>query len=135
VKRSFGISILVQTLVLIAAISLWGSLCCATESSPAPEIPVKGKITMVGFGHSGCLGCWLQGPTMRSIEKKYRDSDEVAIIYIDTKAQAGQVAKYQIQEVPAQIFFDKDGKEVYRHTGQMFEGAIVSRLTKMGARQ
>ena len=72
---------------------------------------------------------------MRSIEKKYRDSDEVAIIYIDTKAQAGQVAKYQIQEVPAQIFFDKDGKEVYRHTGQMFEGAIVSRLTKMGARQ
>jgi len=136
VKRSpgFSILILIQTLALITATGLWAGLCSAADPSPVPEIPAKGKITMVDFGRSGCFGCWLHAPTIKSLEKKYQDSDQVAIIYVNTKTQADQVTKYQIEAVPTQIFFDKDGKEVCRHSGGMSEGAIVSRLKKMGAK-
>ena len=134
-KKSFCISILIQMLVLIAAIGLWAGLCSATEPSPLPEIPVKGKITMVVFGQSGCVGCTLQARAIRSLEEKYRESDQVAIIYVDITTHTGQVTKYQLEEVPTQIFYDKDGNEVYRHKGIMLKGSIVSRLTKIGARQ
>lgn len=134
-KRSIGISILIQMLVLIAAIGLWAGLCSATQPSPLPEIPVKGKITMVDFGQSGCVGCMLQAPVIRSLEEKYRESDQVAIIYIDITTHTGQVTKYQIEELPTQIFYDKDGNEVYRHSGFWLERSIVSKLTKIGARR
>ena len=134
-KRSLGVSIVIQTLALIAAIGLWAGLCGAVDSYPSPQVPVEGKITMVDFGESGCFGCWMQAPIIEKIEKKYRDSDQVAIVFINITTHVGQVAKYQIEELPTQIFYDKDGKEVYRHKGFMFESSIVSRLTKMGAKQ
>ena len=134
-KRSFGISILIQTLALIAAIGLGAGLCSATESSTVPQIPVKGKITMVDFGESGCVGCWMQAPIIKSLEEKYQNSDQVAIVYINTTDQVDQGAKYHIEVLPTQIFFDKDGEQAYRHTGFMFEGSIVSRLKKMETRQ
>lgn len=134
-KKGPGISILIQTLALIAAIGLGAGLCRAAESSPVTQIPVKGKITMVDFGESGCMACWAQAQIIKSLEKKYRNSDEVAIVYINTTTHVGQAAKYHIQVVPTQIFYDKDGKQVYRHEGFMFEGAIVSMLKEMGTKQ
>ena len=134
-KRSSAISIVIQTLVLIAVVSFRPGLCGAGERPPLPEFPAKGKITMVNFGQSGCGGCWMQAPIMRSLEKKYQDSNEVAIVDINTSTYLGQASKHHIELTPTQIFYDKDGKEVYRHQGTMFERSIVSRLKKMGATQ
>ena len=37
-----------------------------------------------------------------------------------------------ISSIPTQIFFDREGKEVYRHAGFMGEEAIVAQLKNMG---
>lgn len=131
-KRSLGISIL---MFVVAAISLCAGLCSAEELSPVPQIPVNGKITMVYFEQNRCFGCWMQASAFKAVEEKYRNSDQVAIVNINLSTHASQAAKYQIKETPAQIFYDTEGKEVYRHTGMMFKGSIISRLTKMGAKQ
>jgi thioredoxin 1 len=135
VKRSRGILILIHMFVLIVAVSLWTGLCSAEESSPAPQIPVEGKITMVDFWENGCVGCMMQASAIKSLEKKYQNNDQVAIVYVNINSRAGLVAQYQIERLPTQIFYDKNGKEVYRHIGIMFESSIDSRLTKMKTNQ
>jgi thioredoxin 1 len=40
--------------------------------------------------------------------------------------------RFGILSIPTQIFFDKEGREVYRHVGFLSEEAIVSQLKQMG---
>ena len=42
--------------------------------------------------------------------------------------------KYGIQTIPTQIFFDRGGKEYYRHEGFMPREDIVGKLREMGVR-
>jgi len=41
-------------------------------------------------------------------------------------------ARYGIESIPVQVFFDKNGKEVFRHTGFFPQNEIEKKLTKMG---
>lgn len=42
-------------------------------------------------------------------------------VFIDVWENPKQAKHFKIRAIPAQIFFDKDGKEVYRHLGFMSE--------------
>ena len=41
-------------------------------------------------------------------------------------------ARYGIQTIPMQVFFDKDGKEVFRHVGFWPQEEIEKKLAEMG---
>jgi thioredoxin 1 len=43
-------------------------------------------------------------------------------------------ARYGIQSIPVQIFFDKDGKEVLRHVGFWPQEEIEKQMAKMGVK-
>ena len=42
--------------------------------------------------------------------------------------------RYGVQAIPVQVFFDKTGKEVFRHVGFFAEQEIEKQLLKMGAK-
>ena len=42
--------------------------------------------------------------------------------------------RFGIRAIPTQIFFDKEGKEVYRHEGFLSEEEIVRRFKDMGVK-
>ena len=63
-------------------------------------------------------------------EKKYKD--KAAIIFIDVWENQAPAKRFGIRAIPTQIFFNKEGKEVYRHVGFLSEEAIVAQLKKMG---
>jgi thioredoxin 1 len=46
----------------------------------------------------------------------------------------GLAARYGIQSIPVQIFFDKDGKEVFRHVGVFPQEEIEKKLAEMGVK-
>lgn len=94
------------------------------------SVPVKGMVTMVDLGAKACVPCKMMAPIMEKVEKEYRG--RAAIIFIDVWKDKAPAARFGIRAIPTQIFFDKEGKEVYRHEGFMSEAAIVSRLQKMG---
>lgn len=41
--------------------------------------------------------------------------------------------RYGIDAIPTQIFFDKEGKEVFRHTGFFPQEQIEKKLSELGA--
>ena len=94
------------------------------------KVPVKGMVTMIDLGAKKCIPCKMMAPILEKMEKDYRG--KAAIIFIDVWENRDQARRFGIRSIPTQIFFDKQGKEVYRHVGFMNEKAIVNQLKKMG---
>lgn len=94
------------------------------------ELPVKDMVTMIDLGATECVPCKMMAPIMEKLEAAYRD--RAVIAFIDVWKHRDQAPRFGIRAIPTQVFFDPDGKEVYRHQGFMSEDAIVEQLTRMG---
>jgi len=96
------------------------------------HVPVKGMVTLIDLGADQCVPCKMMAPILSKLQKDYKD--KAAIVVIDVYRHNDQVQRFGIRAIPTQIFFDPNGKEVYRHTGFMSEKAIVEQLSKMGVK-
>ena len=96
------------------------------------ELPVKGMVTMIDLGAEKCIPCKMMAPIMAKLEKAY--AGRAAIVFIDVWKNEEQVGRFGIRAIPTQVFFNENGKEVYRHVGFMSEEDIVDQLEKMGVR-
>lgn len=96
----------------------------------ADEVPVKGMVTMLDLGAGACIPCKMMAPIVEKLEKVYEG--KAAVVFIDVWKDPAQARKFGIRAIPTQIFFDVEGKEIYRHVGFMSEKAIVTQLKKMG---
>jgi len=101
-------------------------------SAGIKNVPVKGKVTMVDLGAKRCIPCKMMAPILERLEKRY--AGKAAIIFLDVWVDPKPADHFGIRGIPTQIFFDKAGKEVYRHVGFMSEDAIVAQLKSMGVR-
>ncbi len=104
------------------------------SASEIPEIPVKGKVTMVDIGAKKCIPCKLMAPIMKELEKEYHDTGKAAIYFIDVWVNKEQGRKFGIRTIPTQIFYDSDGNEVKRHEGFISKEDIVAMLEKLGVK-
>jgi thioredoxin 1 len=126
-KTTITCLLLLGTVFLITNVAV----VCAEPGTP-PEVPVKDMVTMVDLGAKSCIPCKMMAPIMEKLEKDYKD--KAAILFIDVWKEPDQAKRFGIRTIPTQIFYDKEGKEVYRHVGFMSEDAIVAQLTKMGVK-
>jgi len=94
------------------------------------KIPLKGMVTMVDLGAKSCIPCKMMAPILEKLERVY--DGKAVIVFIDVWKHRQQAKRFRIRAIPTQIFFDQQGKEVYRHVGFMSEKAIVKQLKKMG---
>ena len=121
-------------LVVIAVIFLagFGFSLSNGQSSSIPEVPAKDMVTMVDLGAKKCIPCKMMASIVESLEKDYKG--KASIIFIDVWETSGQYARFGINKIPTQIFYDKTGKEVYRHEGFLSKNSIVAELEKLGVK-
>ena len=105
-------------------------LSIAGIAAAPPEIPLKGMVTMVDLGAKKCIPCKMMAPILDKLEKRYQG--KAAVVFIDLRYNREAVQRFEVQAIPTQIFFDKNGREISRHIGFMSEEAIVARLKSMG---
>ena len=122
----FKIAVIVLSLLLLFALSV------ALFAAPPPEVPVKGMVTMVDLGAKKCIPCKMMAPILEKLEKVY--AGKAAVIFFDVWEDQAPARRFGIRTIPTQIFFDKDGKEVYRHEGFLSEEEIVRRFNDMGVK-
>ena len=94
------------------------------------NVPVKGMVTMVDLGAASCIPCKMMAPILDKLEKRYQG--KAAVVFIDLRYNREALQRFEVQAIPTQIFFDKNGREISRHIGFMSEEAIVARLKSMG---
>ena len=101
------------------------------RDNPLDRARLSGKPTLVQFSASGCAPCEMMKPIVKKLKKKYADT--INVVSVPVKENQMLAKRFNVQAVPVQVFFDKEGKKVYHHMGFMAEADIVSQLKKMGA--
>ncbi len=89
-----------------------------------------GRVTMIDLGATECVPCKMMAPILAALKTEY--AGRADIVFIDVWKDPAQAKKYGIRAIPTQIFFDAEGREVYRHTGFMDKKRIVEVLTRLG---
>ena len=92
----------------------------------------SGKPSLVDFGAKGCGPCDMMAPILVTLSKKYKDKANVLFVHVGEEQILA--ARYGIESIPVQVFFDKDGREVYRHVGFFPQEEIEKKLGEIGVK-
>jgi len=125
-------------LLFIVVLTPLGLLAEASEQPSAAElisgapqnVPISGMVTMVDIGAHSCIPCKMMTPIIEELSKEY--DGRAAIAFIDVWEHRAEAKKFGVRTIPTQIFYDAEGKEMYRHTGFLGKEAIVVKLKELG---
>ena len=98
--------------------------------NPVDKARTSGKPTMAEFGATGCIPCDMMQPILDGLRKDYKDKLNVVFVHVGEEQILG--ARYGIRSIPVQVFFDKNGKEVFRHAGFFAAEEVNKQLLAMG---
>ncbi len=90
----------------------------------------NGKPTILAFGMSHCYSCLAMSKVFLEVLEEH---PEFQIYSIDSQKER-LVSRdiYKLKEMPAQLFFNADGEEVFRHTGAYKKPVVDIILKKYG---
>ncbi|HEY3415940.1 MAG TPA: thioredoxin family protein [Armatimonadota bacterium] len=101
----------------------------AKSAASAPAKPVRTP-RLLELGADKCIPCKMMQPVLAALRKDYAGKLQVDFIDVWKDPAAGE--QYGIQTIPTQIFFDADGKEIFRHTGFYPQEDIVAKFAELG---
>jgi len=115
-------------LFLLLTILATATLSSATEMEKpqTTTIPVKEMVTLVDLGAKSCIPCKLMAPILEELEKEYKG--RAAVIFIDVWENRDKSKEFKVVTIPTQIFYNKQGQEVYRHIGFFDKESIKEKL-------
>ncbi|MBC7358941.1 MAG: thioredoxin family protein [Desulfacinum sp.] len=116
-------------LAVLVLAGVTGPWAWAQEDAKA-EIPVPGMVTLVDLGAHKCIPCKMMAPILDELKKEY--DGRAAVLFIDVWENREAARRFGIRAIPTQIFYDKEGREVFRHVGFLNKKSIVHVLRKLG---
>jgi len=100
------------------------------KNNAVDQARASGRPSMIDFGADGCRPCDMMTPILESLRTKYADKANVLFVHVRKKPVVG--ARYGVVSIPTQVFFDKTGREVFRHTGFYPQADVEKQLKTMG---
>ncbi|MCM2254181.1 MAG: thioredoxin family protein [Vicinamibacteria bacterium] len=98
----------------------------APAMAPAPAALPR----MVDIGAKKCIPCKKMAPILAELREEYAGRAEV--VFIDVWERPQDADAYRFELIPTQIFFDREGREVWRHEGFLDKPYIVDQFRRMG---
>jgi thioredoxin 1 len=110
--------------------ALLASVVATATNAPAnpPANPKLPKLLDLGAGK--CVPCKMMAPILDQMKKDYAGSLEVE--FIDVWKNRDAAKQYGVEMIPTQIFFDSNGKELFRHTGFFSKEDILAKWKELG---
>ena len=101
-------------------------------ASPAVEPNEAGlKIPkLVDVGAEKCIPCIKMAPILEDLRNDF--SGQMEVVFVNAWENKDEAAKYNVQMIPTQIFYDEQGKELYRHTGFYGREEILGKWQELG---
>ena len=101
------------------------------ESSVAAAADVVAKLPkLLDLGANKCIPCKMMAPILEGLKQEYAGKMNVEFIDVWQNEEAGK--KYGVEMIPTQIFFDANGKELFRHTGFFGKEDILAKWKELG---
>jgi thioredoxin 1 len=100
--------------------------------SPAASSPVVAAQLpkLLDLGADKCIPCKLMAPILAEFKRDYADRFVTEFIDVWKTPDAGK--QYGVEMIPTQIFFDANGKELFRHVGFFGKEDILAKWKELG---
>ena len=89
----------------------------------------KGKPVLLELGSHSCVPCKKMMPILAELST---EQSAFTVSFIDVWAAEEKSEQYNIELIPTQIFFDKDGAELFRHVGFYPKEDILKKWKEFG---
>ncbi len=111
-------------MVVTTGIVLGLTLLARTEDLALPKV--------VDFGDKFCIPCKLMAPALEELRTEQAGKLDVQFVSVGDKENLALAEKHKIKLIPTQIFFDADGKELWRHEGYISKHGILLKWKELG---
>lgn len=89
-----------------------------------------GRPRLVDLGAQNCVPCRMMAPVLEDLRREYAGVMDVVFIDVWKDPDAG--TPYGIRAIPTQIFFDREGRELFRHEGFIAKEDILAKWKGLG---
>jgi thioredoxin 1 len=100
------------------------------RDASAPQRTDNPLPRLVDLGAGKCIPCKMMAPILEELKEEYKGQFDVVFIDVWEKKAAGD--QYGIRMIPTQIFFDAEGRELFRHEGFFSKGDILGKWKELG---
>jgi thioredoxin 1 len=100
------------------------------ESAPAAETTAVALPRLLELGADKCIPCKQMAPILADLKTTFAGQLEVDFIDVWKNPDAG--GEYGVRVIPLQIFFDANGKELFRHEGFYAKDDILAKWRDLG---
>ena len=104
-------------------------LAATNEASPPAAVPAK-LPKLIDLGADKCIPCKLMAPILEELKQEYAGRMNVQFIDVWKNPDVGK--QYSILAIPTQIFYDAEGKELFRHVGFFSKQDILAKWKELG---
>ncbi len=122
------IILMVVILATVGAFTLRSVKDQSGETSPVADNATLPRL--LDLGADKCVPCKMMVPVLDELEKGLDGKLDVA--FLDVWKNPQEAKQYKIKLIPTQIFFDPDGKELYRHEGFFARDDILAKWLELG---
>jgi len=85
---------------------------------------------LLDLGADKCIPCKKMAPILAEMKKDF--AGVLDVHFIDVWQNPGAGKKYGIEQIPTQIFFDAQGKELFRHVGFFGREEMMAKWKELG---
>ena len=96
------------------------------------ESLIKNLPMLIDLGRGTCKACKMMLPILEELKEEYKGRAIIKIIDIRYDPEPAKL--YKIRLIPTQIFFDAEGREIFRHEGFMDKASIKQKLQEIGVK-
>ena len=119
------VSLLAVAVVAVVALKKSGTFDVPVAAAVAKPLP---KLLDLGAGK--CIPCKKMAPILEGLKMEY--AGRMNVEFIDVWKDEAAVEKYKIEMIPTQIFYDAEGKELFRHVGFYGKDDILAKWKELG---
>lgn len=102
------------------------------RANPVDRARFSGKPTLVEFGATGCVPCDMMQPILERLRQAH--AARLNVVFVHVGEEKVLAARYGIRAIPVQVFFDREGREFFRHEGFFSEAEVNRVLAQLGIR-
>ena len=106
------------------------SAAAAAGGPASAEATTAALPRLVDLGADKCIPCKQMAPILEDLKTTYAGQLEVEFIDVWKNPDAG--GQYGIRVIPTQIFFDVQGKELFRHEGFFGKDDMLAKWNELG---
>jgi len=85
---------------------------------------------LMDFGSGQCATCKMMDVILDELAQEY--SGKLKIQFVDARENTELAEQYAVRMIPTQIFFDAEGKELFRHEGFISKEDILKKWAELG---